>query len=80
MANNWNMLVVSFSNLASDEKLSLKMVKNSMLNEQAKNRKKGDAPSSGVYVAESHDKNDIMDEPKRDFSKANISIILCDIS
>src|SRR4051812_24633450 len=58
MPNSWNTLLVSVSNSTSDGKLALKMVKNSMLNEEARKREKGDAASFDAYVAESHDKND----------------------
>jgi hypothetical protein len=34
------------------------MVKNSMLNEEARKKEKGDASSSDVYVAESHGKKE----------------------
>ena len=58
MPDSWNTLVVSVSNSAPDGKLTLEMVKNSMLNEEARKREKGDASSSDAYVAESHGKND----------------------
>jgi hypothetical protein len=45
------------SNSALDGKLTLEMVKNSMLNEEARKKEKGDASSSDAYVAKSHDKN-----------------------
>jgi hypothetical protein len=44
-------LVVSVSNSAPDGKLTLEMVKNSMLNEEAKMKEKGDASLSNAYVA-----------------------------
>ena len=53
MADSWNKLVVSISNSAPDGKLTLEMVKNSMLNEEARKKEKGDATSSDAYVAES---------------------------
>jgi hypothetical protein len=58
MPDSWNMLVVSVSNSTPDGKLRLEMVKNSMLNEEARKKEKGDASSSDAYVAESHGKND----------------------
>ena len=58
MPDSWNMLVVSISNLAPDGKLTLEMVKNSMLNEEAIKKEKGDASSSDAYVAESHGRNE----------------------
>jgi len=58
MPDSWNTLVVSVSNSALDEKLTLEMVKNSMLNEEARKREKGEASSSDAYVAESHGRNE----------------------
>jgi hypothetical protein len=52
MPDSWNMLVVSVSNSAPDGKLMLEMVKNSMLNEEARKKEKGDASSSDAYVKE----------------------------
>ena len=57
MPDCWNMLVVSVSNSAPDGRLTLEMVKNSMLNEEARKRGKGEASSSDAYVAESHGKD-----------------------
>ena len=56
--DSWNTLVVSVSNSAPDGKLTLEMVKNSMLNEEARKREKGEASSSDAYVAESHGRNE----------------------
>ena len=58
MPDSWNTLVVSLSNSAPDGKLTLEMVKNSMLNEEARKKEKGDASSSDAYVAETHGKNE----------------------
>ncbi|KAK1652513.1 hypothetical protein QYE76_070318 [Lolium multiflorum] len=58
MPDSWNTLVVSVSNSAPDGKLTLEMVKNNMLNEEAIKRGKGDASSSNAYVDESHCKHD----------------------
>jgi hypothetical protein len=58
MPDKWNTLVVSVSNSAMDGKLALEMVKNSMLNEEARKKEKGDASASDDYVTESHDKNE----------------------
>jgi hypothetical protein len=58
MPDSWNTFVVSVSNLAPDGKLMLEMVKNSMLNEEARKKEKGDASSSDAYVAESHYKKE----------------------
>jgi hypothetical protein len=58
MPDSWNTLVVSVSNSAPDGKLALEMVKNSMLNKEARNKEKGDASSSDAYVAESHGKKE----------------------
>ena len=57
MPDSWNTLVVSVSNSAPDGKLTLEMVKNNMLNEEARKREKGEASSSDAYVAESHGKD-----------------------
>jgi hypothetical protein len=40
MPDNWNTLVVSVSNSAPDGKLTLEMVKNSMLNKEARKKEK----------------------------------------
>nr|XP_040249189.1 uncharacterized protein LOC120966742 [Aegilops tauschii subsp. strangulata] len=58
MPDSWNTLVVSLSNSAPDGKMTLEMVKNSMLNEEARKKEKGDASSSDAYVAETHGKNE----------------------
>jgi hypothetical protein len=58
MPDSWNMLVVSVSNSALDGKLTLEMVKNSMMNEESRKKEKGDASSSDAYVAESHVKKE----------------------
>jgi hypothetical protein len=58
MLDSWNTLVVSVSNLAPDGKLTLEMVKNSMLNEEARKRENGDASSYDAHVTESHGKHD----------------------
>jgi len=59
MPDSWNTLVVSLSNSAPDEKLTLEMVKNIMLNEEARKKEKGDgASSSSAYVTETHGKNE----------------------
>jgi hypothetical protein len=58
MPDSWNMLVVLVNNSAPDGKLTLEMVKNSVLNEEARKKEKGDASSSDAYVAESHGKKD----------------------
>jgi hypothetical protein len=50
MPDSWNTLVVSVSNSAPDGKLTLEMVKNSMLNEEARKKEKGDASLSDAYV------------------------------
>jgi hypothetical protein len=50
MPDSWNTLVVSVSNSALDGKLTLEMVKNSMLNEEDRKKEKGDAFSSDAYV------------------------------
>jgi hypothetical protein len=49
---------VSVSNSAPDGKLTLEMVKNSMLNEEARKKEKGDASLSDAYVAKSHVKKE----------------------
>ena len=49
---------MSLSNSAPDGKLTLEMVKNRMLNEEARKKEKGDASSSGAYVTETHGKNE----------------------
>ena len=41
LPDSWNMLVVSLSNSALDGKLTPEMVKNSMLNEEARRKEKG---------------------------------------
>jgi hypothetical protein len=51
MPGSWNTHVVSISNSALDGKLTLEMVKNIILNEEAKNKGKGEASSSDAYVA-----------------------------
>jgi hypothetical protein len=58
MPDSWNTLVVSVSNSALDGKLTLEMVKNIMLNEEARKKDKGDASSSDAYVVESHGNNE----------------------
>jgi hypothetical protein len=40
MPDSWNTLIVSVSNSAPDGKLTLEMVKNSMLNEEARKKEK----------------------------------------
>ena len=58
MPDSWNTFVVSLSNSAPDGKLTLEMVKNSMLNEEGGKKEKGDASSSNAYVAKTHGKNE----------------------
>ena len=41
LPDSWNMLVVSLSNSVLDGKLAPDMVKNSMLNEEARRKEKG---------------------------------------
>jgi hypothetical protein len=58
LPDSWNTLVVSLSNSALDGKLTPDMVKNSMLNEEARRKAKGShQPSSNAYVAEKKDEN-----------------------
>jgi hypothetical protein len=59
LPDNWNTLVVSLSNSASDGKLTLEMVKNSLLNEEARRKEKGsNLPSSiDAYLAENKDES-----------------------
>ena len=71
MPNSWNTLVVSISNSALDGKLTLEMVKNSILHEEARKKENGDASSSDAYVDESHGKNENLGHGQMpDFSKA----------
>lgn len=60
MPDSWNTLIVSLSNSTLDGKLTLVMVKNSMLNEEAKKKEKGenDASSADAYMAKTHGKNE----------------------
>ena len=58
MPDSWNTLVASIINSAPDGKLTVEMVKNSMRNEEARKKEKGDASSSDAYVAESHGRNE----------------------
>jgi hypothetical protein len=58
MPDSWKTLVVSLSNSAPDGKLTLEMVKNSMMNEEARKKENGDASSSDAYVVETHGKNE----------------------
>jgi hypothetical protein len=58
MPDSWDTLVVSVHNSAPDGKIMLDMVKNSMLNKEARKKEKGDPSSSNAYVAESHGKNE----------------------
>jgi hypothetical protein len=58
MPDSWNTLVVSVNNSAPNGRLTLEVVKNSMLNEEAIKKEKGDASSSDAYVAESHGKKE----------------------
>ena len=59
LPGSWNTLVVSLSNSAPDGKLTPDMVKNNMLNEEARRKEKGShqASSSDAYVAEKKDEN-----------------------
>jgi len=58
LPDSWNTLV-SLSNSALDGKLTPDMVKNNMLNEEARRKEKGShqASSSDAYVAEKKDQN-----------------------
>ena len=59
LPGSWNTLVVSLSNSAPDGKLTPDMVKNSMLNEEARRKEKGShqSSSSDAYVAEKKEEN-----------------------
>ena len=59
LPDSWNTFVVSLSNSAPDGKLTPDMVKNSLLNEEARRKEKGShqASSSDAYVAEKKDEN-----------------------
>jgi hypothetical protein len=61
---------VLVSNSAPDGKLTLEMVKNSMLNEEARKKEKGDASSSDAYVAESHGKKDVRGRGQARFQQS----------
>ncbi|KAK1694026.1 hypothetical protein QYE76_010723 [Lolium multiflorum] len=58
MPDSWNTLAVLVSNSALDGMLTLEMVKNSMLHEEARKREKDESSSSDAYVGESHGKHD----------------------
>jgi hypothetical protein len=59
LIDRWNMLVVSLSNSALDGKLTPNMVKNSLLNEEARRKEIGShqPSSSDAYVAEKKEEN-----------------------
>jgi hypothetical protein len=59
LPDSWNTLVVSLSNSAPDGKLTLEMVKNSLLNEEARRKERGNSlsSSSDAYVAENKDES-----------------------
>ena len=74
LPDSWNTLVVSLSNSALDGKLTPEMVKNSMLNEEARRKEKGShqASSSDAYVAQKKDENQgrSYKKPRRGRSKS----------
>ena len=59
LPDSWNTFVVSLSNSAPDGKLTPDMVKNSLLNEEARRKEKGShqSSSSDAYVAEKKEEN-----------------------
>jgi len=59
LPDSWNTLVVSLSNSSPDGKLTLEMVKNNLLNEEARRKEKGNNLSSSfdAYVAENKDES-----------------------
>jgi hypothetical protein len=59
LLNSWNTLVVSLSNSAPDGKLIPDMVKNNLLNKEARRKEKGShqPSSSDAYVTEKKEEN-----------------------